>query len=232
MGTFGVVAKGFSFYLNKNVAIKRIENFAKNEYHCLQLIREIQLLKELNEHPDGLKYVPQLLDLIVSGKNAHDPKCEDQDDMTVFIVMEYFEYDLKRVICNHVKTFDEHQIVTLVFDLLSTVKFLHQLNVVHRDIKPSNFFVTADMRVKIGDFGIARSLPENLSGKGSGNTTRVRNSIRKSRFDPDFLQDDMRQIFLQKMTHIVDNASKKNRSISNLVGSRWYRAPEVSLLQK
>lgn len=58
MGTFGVVAKGFSFYLNKNVAIKRIENFAKNEYHCLQLIREIQLLKELNEHPDGLKYVP------------------------------------------------------------------------------------------------------------------------------------------------------------------------------
>jgi len=145
------------------------------------------LLKELNEHPDGLKYVPQLLDLIVAGKNSHDPKCEDQEDMTVFIVMEYFEYDLKRVICNHVKTFDEHQIVTLIFDLLSTVKFLHQLNVVHRDIKPSNFFVTADMRVKIGDFGIARSLPENLSGKGSGNTTRVRNSIRKSRFDPDFL---------------------------------------------
>lgn len=152
--------------------------------------------------------------------------------MTVFIVMEYFEYDLKRVICNHVKTFDENQIVTLIFDLLSTVKFLHQLNVVHRDIKPSNFFVTADMRVKIGDFGIARSLPENLSGKGSGNTTRVRNSIRKSRFDPDFLQDDMRQIFLQKMAHIVEGASKKNRSISNLVGSRWYRAPEVSLLQK
>lgn len=77
MGTFGVVAKGFSFYLNKNVAIKRIENFAKNEYHCLQLIREIQLLKELNEHPDGLKYVPQLLDLIVSGKNSHEPKCEE-----------------------------------------------------------------------------------------------------------------------------------------------------------
>jgi hypothetical protein len=35
------------------------------------------LLKELNEHPDGLKYVPQLLDLIVAGKNAHDPKCEE-----------------------------------------------------------------------------------------------------------------------------------------------------------
>lgn len=34
------------------------------------------------------------------------------------------------------------------------------------------------------------------------------------------------------MDHVVKSSSKKNRSISNLVGSRWYRAPEVSLLQK
>ena len=34
------------------------------------------------------------------------------------------------------------------------------------------------------------------------------------------------------MAEIVGNNSKKVRAISNLVGSRWYRAPEISLLQK
>ena len=30
---------------------------------------------------------------------------------------------------------------------------------VHRDIKPPNFLVTKCLRVKLGDFGIARNLP-------------------------------------------------------------------------
>ena len=48
MGTFVVVEKGINFYLNKNAAIKRIENFAKNKYHYFQLVIEIELLKVPN----------------------------------------------------------------------------------------------------------------------------------------------------------------------------------------
>ena len=50
----------------------------------------------------------------------------------------------------------------MVQDCLEALKFLHENNVIHRDLKPANLFITKDYRVKIGDFGIARSLPFDL----------------------------------------------------------------------
>lgn len=92
--------------------------------------------------------------------------------------MEYFDTDLKTFIRKKLADLDSKQVLRLVHDCLQALRFLHQNNVVHRDIKPDNLFITHDLRVKIGDFGISRSLPENLTGKGSGNSLRVRNFIR------------------------------------------------------
>ena len=46
-------------------------------------------------------------------------------------------------------------VVTLMIDGLEEA---HRLGLVHRDVKPSNCFLEADGRVKIGDFGLAKSL--------------------------------------------------------------------------
>ena len=42
--------------------------------------------------------------------------------------------------------------------MLQALAFLHDLGVVHRDIKPENLLVTKDDRVKLCDFGFARTL--------------------------------------------------------------------------
>ena len=46
------------------------------------------------------------------------------------------------------------------------VSFIHNMKIIHRDLKPANIFLTSDKKLKIGDFGIAKTL-DKTSGLAS-----------------------------------------------------------------
>jgi uncharacterized RDD family membrane protein YckC len=48
--------------------------------------------------------------------------------------------------------------ISKILDVIDGLRAAHRLGVVHRDVKPSNCFLEEDGRVKIGDFGLSKSL--------------------------------------------------------------------------
>mmetsp|Transcript_2280 Transcript_2280/g.3446 ORF Transcript_2280/g.3446 Transcript_2280/m.3446 type:complete len:83 (+) Transcript_2280:164-412(+) len=50
----------------------------------------------------------------------------------------------------------------LAISLLEAVEFIHKAGVIHRDIKPENLMVTDDLKVRLVDFGLARTLVYDL----------------------------------------------------------------------
>src|SRR3954447_16235224 len=88
-------------------------------------------------------------------------------DGTYYIAMEYLEgRTLKELIVRNGPT-----PVPIAIDytrqILSAVSFAHRNGVVHRDIKPHNIVVGRDGRLKVTDFGIARSGASQMTEAGS-----------------------------------------------------------------
>ena len=99
----------------------------------------------------------------------------------IFIVMEHSGLDLTQFLDLYKKSeITTDLIKTIIYNLICAVKFLHSLNIIHRDLKPANILIDSNCDVKLCDFGLARTLPESCTGKGSGNTKRVRDGIFKN----------------------------------------------------
>ena len=115
----------------------------------------------------------------------------------------------------------------ILYNLLCSLNYVSKANVMHRDLKPANILLNDQCQVKICDFGLARTLPNSMVGQGSGNTRRVRSSAMASKLDTDALKS---QISI-KLLKEKEQRSKKKRCVSSHVSSRWFRAPEVILIE-
>lgn len=80
------------------------------------------------------------------------------DDGMPYLILEYVPgNDLKSILAQKERMrIDE--IIPLMIQACAGIGYAHRAGLIHCDVKPHNFIVTADDRLKVTDFGIARAL--------------------------------------------------------------------------
>ncbi|KAJ7956079.1 Kinase family protein [Quillaja saponaria] len=138
-GTYGVVYKAKDKKTEEIVALKKVKMNIDRDGFPLSSLREINILLSLN-HPSVV--------------NVKEVVMGDLD--SVFMVMEYMEYDLKGLMEVMKQPFSIGEVKCLMMQLLEGVKYLHDNWVIHRDLKTSNLLLNKEGDLKICDFGLSR----------------------------------------------------------------------------
>uniref|UniRef100_A0A0G4I2Q6 Mitogen-activated protein kinase n=1 Tax=Chromera velia CCMP2878 TaxID=1169474 RepID=A0A0G4I2Q6_9ALVE len=216
-GSSGMVAEAFDHQRQEVVAIKRVKRVFGDLGDCKRLLREVAILSRL-DHPN----VVRLLDIPV----PKDFKKFDE----LYLVLEMAESDLRKL-CRCSVFLSELHVKTIVFNLLSGLQYVHSKGVMHRDLKPANCLVFQDCRVKICDFGLARTLstlPIDSSAAGEKEKRGGDATARCHCAEGPRKQTD---IETEKGQPLAGSRIPRRRRLSEHVATRWYRAPELILLQ-
>lgn len=84
-----------------------------------------------------------------------------ETDSTLYLVMEYVPGDiLERLVDS--RGFDLQEVVAIGTQVCRALAYAHELGVIHRDIRLGNTMLDANGQIKVGDFGLARLVGEEL----------------------------------------------------------------------
>ena len=140
-GGMAVVYKARCTLLNRIVSIKVLrEQFTSDEAFVNRFRREAQAVASLC-HPN----IVAIYDV-------------GQDGDLYFLVMEYVEGRTLKELIQERAPLAADEVVAVGKQICDALAHAHNRNIVHRDIKPHNILITADGRVKVTDFGIARAV--------------------------------------------------------------------------
>jgi serine/threonine protein kinase len=89
---------------------------------------------------------------------VHLHECIETTDK-VYFVLDLMQGDLFEYIVAR-KKLSEADTASIMKQLLSAVKYLHEQSVIHRDIKPENILIRTPQDIKLADFGLAKVVQE------------------------------------------------------------------------
>ena len=136
-GGMGTVYRARDTRLGRTVAIKLVTDLSAEQDAGARLVREAQHASALN-HPN-ICTIHEIGDA-----NGHP-----------FIVMEYVEGRTPNEVIRQGRLSVE-RVVGFGIQIADAIAHAHDHGIIHRDLKPSNVVITAEGRVTILDFGLAR----------------------------------------------------------------------------
>lgn len=234
-GSYGHVIEAEHKLTKKRVAIKRVTCLFEDLIDTKRILREITLLRFMKN-----MFVVDLLDIMYDDDNPFFD--------TIFLIFECAPSDLKKIIKSalHLNIID---VKLLVYHILCGLKYIHSCAVLHRDLKPGNILLDDNYQIKICDFGLARSVPRDEEEE----VEIPKESSTKRTIDKSKLIGKTKDSLEQYTKRIKDNSDTKSTTESDTkskprpmlaqmkkqkpmlsvhVVTRWYRAPELILIEK
>ncbi|HLG42900.1 MAG TPA: protein kinase [Planctomycetota bacterium] len=98
---------------------------------------------------------------------AYDAGCANG---LYYFAMEFVPGETARDLVKKNGPFPEKRALEILLEVLDALSYIHKHRLIHRDIKPENFLITQDGRVKICDFGLAKSEEVEDTGAREGYT--------------------------------------------------------------
>jgi len=219
-GSYGEVYKCTDHRTGSTVAVKKTKLNRKDK-HCLMLhLREICASEHIN-HPNLVK----LLDVL-----------EGSSDGCLYLVYELADTDLYQLFASSQILTNEH-IQFFMYQLVVGLRYLHSAGVIHRDLKPANVLVNADCSLKICDLGACTYSEE------ESRSTDATSLGKRPRSEPApavptslaFHDLDVSKHHPPEAARAAGDCSDKGvlkgAPHTQCVTTRWYRAPEIILLE-
>lgn len=200
-GSYGHVCEALLIETGQKVAIKKIAKVFDNDIDAKRLLRELRILRLLQNH----EAIVDLIDILAPNNlNTFNE---------IVLVFEFVDTDLAKLIQSD-QYFTTLHVQYMVYQILLGLKYMHSANIAHRDLKPANILVNEDCTLKICDFGLARGIAENIEQPAPVS------------------QEHLSQPTDRKAQRKALTKKKPKRAITRHVVTRWYRSPEVILLQQ
>ncbi|CCI44859.1 unnamed protein product [Albugo candida] len=207
-GSYGQVVEAYDNIRGKKVAIKKVIDVFRQSLDCKRIYREIHIVQHLHHGQ-----VIRLLDVF--------PPVSKMFGNHLYLVFEFLDTDLQKLIMSPQYLTIKH-IQVFLYQLLCGLNYIHSANVIHRDLKPANILLNEDCTLMICDFGLARVV----------DVTGTREERSKHLYPlSDFLPNRSSIPLSDTSTYPHQHTPTVRRQLTKHVVTRWYRAPELILLQ-
>ena len=200
------------------VAIKRIDDVFRTRTDAKRTLREITILRQC-DHPNICKLRYSIVEDMMNRDVLVPP--DEHTFKNLWTIQEYGGWDLSRIVKNAQKIagWGLKHVKYITYQMLCGLLYMQSGNIVHRDLKPSNILINGKCELKIIDFGLARQM--------SYQYREVRETKVGICISSITVQSDVARAGL-----LGESFSGVERQLTQHVVTRWYRAPELILLQQ